>query len=272
MKVGFNIRVEIIILLIVLFFILSGHLFCSCARMTPLEAFQGLMQKGTPGSLTNQILNGGGMTQFTMPTQNGGKLRGPQAAALMEGMTPGGLTGEILNGGGMAQFTTPPRMGGKLRGPQAATLQEGMSPGGLTSEILNGGGMTQFTTPPKMGGKMRGPQAATLQESFTGANTNYGESSLVSTEGPINTSSWFTPNLTYTPGKPVDKAIQNILNRPKQQVPLPNGQMLMFQNTQFSPKCCPNTYSTSMGCACMTVDQYNYLIDRGGNNVPYSEY
>jgi len=27
-----------------------------------------------------------------------------------------------------------------------------------------------------------------------------------------------------------------------------------------------------MGCACMNSNTYNYLINRGGNNVPYSEY
>ena len=47
---------------------------------------------------------------------------------------------------------------------------------------------------------------------------------------------------------------------------------LIFDNTKFSPKCCPNTYSNSMGCVCMTQSQYRYLNDRGGNNVPYSEY
>ena len=47
---------------------------------------------------------------------------------------------------------------------------------------------------------------------------------------------------------------------------------LMFDKTSFKPECCPNTYSNSMGCACMTNKQYNYLINRGGNNVPYSQY
>lgn len=32
------------------------------------------------------------------------------------------------------------------------------------------------------------------------------------------------------------------------------------------------TYNHYMGCACMTTKDYNYLIMRGGNNVPYSEY
>jgi hypothetical protein len=51
-----------------------------------------------------------------------------------------------------------------------------------------------------------------------------------------------------------------------------NYSSLMFKKTPFKPECCPNTYSNSMGCACMSTKQYNYLINRGGNNVPYSEY
>ena len=47
---------------------------------------------------------------------------------------------------------------------------------------------------------------------------------------------------------------------------------LLFKDTAFKPECCPNTYSNSMGCACMTTQQYNYLNNRGGNNVPYSQY
>jgi hypothetical protein len=47
---------------------------------------------------------------------------------------------------------------------------------------------------------------------------------------------------------------------------------LLFKNTAFKPECCPNTYSSSMGCACMNTKQYNYLIHRGGNNTPYSIY
>jgi hypothetical protein len=86
------------------------------------------------------------------------------------------------------------------------------------------------------------------------------------------TSKWGRPNLTVVPGQPLSKGVQNILNREKQPIPLPEGELNMFETTPFKPECCPNAYSSSSGCACMTVDQYNYLITRGGNNVPYSEY
>jgi hypothetical protein len=112
------------------------------------------------------------------------------------------------------------------------------------------------------------------KEGFAGANTNYGESSQYSLGdySITNTSSWGQPDLTVTPGKPLSKGVKDFMNRPEQPVPLPEGEMLMFANTPFKPECCPNTYSNSSGCACMTNLQYNALISRFGNNVPYSEY
>ena len=115
---------------------------------------------------------------------------------------------------------------------------------------------------------------ATTTEGFVGANTNYGESSSysLSSDIPINTSSWTAPNMTVKQGQQLSAGVKSILNRQSQPIPLPDGEMLMFANTEFKPECCPNAYSTSTGCACMTTDQYNYLVLRGGNNVPYSEY
>jgi len=112
------------------------------------------------------------------------------------------------------------------------------------------------------------------KEGFVGANINYGESSLynLSNDNPINTSSWSKPNMTVVPVQPLSQGVKNFLARKPQPVPLPEGEMLMFANTPFKPECCPNTYSNSMGCACMTGAQYNYLQLRGSNNVPYSEY
>ena len=112
------------------------------------------------------------------------------------------------------------------------------------------------------------------QEGFTGANTNYGESSQYSLGdySSPDTSSWGQPNMTVTPGKPLSNGVKDFLAREEQPVPLPEGEMLLFANTPFKPECCPNTYSNSSGCACMTGGQYNAIISRFGNNVPYSEY
>jgi hypothetical protein len=128
------------------------------------------------------------------------------------------------------------------------------------------------------GSKMTAPLdnsvATTAKEGFTGANINYGQSSAydLNKDTPINTSSWDQPNMTVVPGQPLSEGVKKFLAREPQPVPLPEGEMLMFANTPFKPECCPNTYSNSMGCACMTGEQYNFLSFRGLNNVPYSEY
>jgi hypothetical protein len=85
-------------------------------------------------------------------------------------------------------------------------------------------------------------------------------------------STWNAPNLVHSAGAVQGSDANSIFNRPKQPIPLPEGEMDMFATTQFKPECCPNTYSTGSGCACMTVDQYKYLKNRGSNNVPFSEY
>jgi hypothetical protein len=114
----------------------------------------------------------------------------------------------------------------------------------------------------------------TGKEGFVGANTNYGQSApySVTSYTPVDTKNWGRPDLVVKPGQPLPEGVKQILDREPQPVPLPEGEMLMFANTPFKPECCPNTYSNSSGCACLTVDQYNYLITRGSNNVPYSEY
>ena len=133
----------------------------------------------------------------------------------------------------------------------------------LATQTTSDGTTTTTTTGP-----------STTTEGFTGANINYGASSSYSlgNDNPIDTSSWSAQDMTVTPGQPLSAGVKAFLARPQQPVPLPEGEMLMFANTPFKPECCPNTYSNSSGCACMTGPQYNFLQVRGFNNVPYSEY
>lgn len=130
--------------------------------------------------------------------------------------------------------------------------------------------------PEPAGGTVTNKIKGTIQakEGFVGANTNYGQSSPfdLNSSSTVNASSWSAPDMTVVPGKPLSPGVKQFLAREPQQIPLPEGELDMFASTQFKPECCPNTYSTSTGCACMTGQQYNYLVNRGGNNVPYSEY
>jgi hypothetical protein len=114
-----------------------------------------------------------------------------------------------------------------------------------------------------------------FKEGFVGANNVASGPEFAGAKTPdwiMNPSTWSMPTLTYSPGTTPEPGVKAIWDRPKQPIPLPEGELDMFATTPFKPECCPNTYSSSMGCACMTVPQYNYLRQRGGNNVPYSEY
>ena len=114
-------------------------------------------------------------------------------------------------------------------------------------------------------------------EGFTNVNTSNGAygPQFSKNNGPawiMDPSKWASPTLLYTPGQPPSAGVKSIWDRPKQPIPLPEGEMNMFATTEFKPECCPNTYSSSTGCACMNVDQLKYLQERGSNNVPFSEY
>jgi hypothetical protein len=56
-------------------------------------------------------------------------------------------------------------------------------------------------------------------------------------------------------------------------VPLPEGQLFMWANNDFSGDCCENSnVSGGGGCACITKEQGDYLNSRGGNRANGSEF
>lgn len=218
---GIKLKLGVIILIVLLYWIIWGHALCSCARGSLLEGLENIKDAvtGDNDCVTDALGN------KTCKMKEAGVIDGPMEAS-----------------------------------ESAATTTESEPFGSLSAKSVNPGFSSPTPTP--------------ITEGFVGANTNFGESSRynISKNSPINTKSWFTQNLTYKKGQTGGRGVQNILNRQKQPIPLPEGEMLMFANTPFKPECCPNAYSNSTGCACMDVGQYNYLINRGGNNVPYSEY
>ncbi len=110
------------------------------------------------------------------------------------------------------------------------------------------------------------------KEGFKNISTGAGFANAKENTYYKDPSTWNTQNTVYSSGAVSGSVANSILNRPKQPIPLPEGELDMFAKTPFKPECCPNTYSTGSGCACMTVDQYKYLRNRGSNNVPFSEY
>lgn len=113
------------------------------------------------------------------------------------------------------------------------------------------------------------------REGFSGNNKTVTGSQFSEARSPdyiMNPSTWSMPSLNYSPGTTPGAGVTAIWDRPEQPIPLPEGELNFFATTPFKPECCPNAYSSSTGCACMTVNQYNYLRERGSNNVPYSQF
>jgi hypothetical protein len=113
----------------------------------------------------------------------------------------------------------------------------------------------------------------TTREGFVNANNKaYGpEFSASKSAGYImRPDTWAMPTLSYSKGTVPSAGAQDILNR--NNPPLAPGEMDLFANTPFKPECCPNSFSSSEGCACLDMQQYGALVNRGGNNVPYSVY
>ena len=50
-------------------------------------------------------------------------------------------------------------------------------------------------------------------------------------------------------------------------VPLPEGQLFMYANNDYSAECCKfSSTSSSNGCLCPTKEQMDYINSRGGNS------
>ena len=123
-------------------------------------------------------------------------------------------------------------------------------------------------------GATKADQKDKKKEGFSNYKTNAGPQ-FASNNGNYTympSDKWSQPSLVYATGTAPSTGVQSILNRGNNQAPLASGEMDVFANTQFKPECCPNTYSNSQGCACMSTQQYNTLITRGGNNIPFSQY
>jgi hypothetical protein len=117
------------------------------------------------------------------------------------------------------------------------------------------------------------PRPTKTTEGFVNANNKAYGPEFGASKSPgyiMRPDTWAMPTLSYSKGTVPSVGAQDILNR--NNPPLASGEMDLFANTPFKPECCPNTFSSSEGCACLDMNQYNMLINRGGNNVPYSEY
>lgn len=129
-------------------------------------------------------------------------------------------------------------------------------------------------SPPKM---MTTTSAPAKKEGFT--NNTSGKMLSDTQFATTNSPDWYMPpdkwpqqSLVYTAGQKPPPGVQSFWDRSKSQPPTKPGQLSFFDNILFKPECCSaSDSSSSMGCACYTVEDYNILKTRGGNNVPMSD-
>jgi hypothetical protein len=89
----------------------------------------------------------------------------------------------------------------------------------------------------------------------------------------MNPTQWDKQTLVYSKGTTPSAGVQSIWDRSKTQKPPIPGQISFFDNINFDSSCCQNSdASSSDGCACYTVEDYNMLKTRGGNTTLNSEF
>ena len=81
------------------------------------------------------------------------------------------------------------------------------------------------------------------------------------------TMGWVQTAKRYADGMGYENKLNSYKNNVGTPVPLPEGQLFFFADNKFKPECCPSTYSDSMGCACLSQDQVDYINQRGGNRT-----
>lgn len=127
-----------------------------------------------------------------------------------------------------------------------------------------------------VGAKSKGPAAAGTKSVTTSAAATtegfqqqrpleYG-SLHESKSDDLNFSKWVKDAMRYAKGMGNENRLDSYQYNTGPKIPLPDGELFFFKDTKFSPNCCPGTYSSSLGCACLSKTQFNYLMTRGGNN------
>ena len=90
------------------------------------------------------------------------------------------------------------------------------------------------------------------------------------TKNSINVASPLAPLVGATPTMDAGAVEKKGCNKPPVAASVEGESMFYLneKNVSFDPECCSKSvYSNSMGCACLSDSQYNYLNERGGNRT-----
>ena len=95
--------------------------------------------------------------------------------------------------------------------------------------------------------------------------TNLSNNDLITDDS--YTMGWVQTAKRYASGMGNENRLNTYKDHVGTPVPLPEGELFFFADNKFTPECCPSTYSDSMGCACLSQAQVDYINQRGGNRT-----
>jgi hypothetical protein len=202
--------------------------------------------------------------------------------SLIEGLTP-----------------PPPGSQGGSAAPSTPTIIPGRGPGGIapsskpmpnnalkaSMDNAKSLGISSATVPAAAPSAQNGPKVPATASKPTTTSTSTPVTESLKKEGfqqqrPIeygpvqesksddwNLSKWVKDAMRYAKGMGNENRLDSYQYNSGPPIPLPEGELFFFKDTKFSPDCCPGTYSSSLGCACLSKPQFNYLVTRGGNNT-----
>ncbi len=187
-----------------------------------------------------------------------GAIEGATEGAI-EGATGGTTEGEQTGG---SSLPTTPAIGDIAGG--LAHLGKQLESNSNGDAITNSIAEALQTAIPLTGGK----------SGFTPTKENFqvsrplGWKSIEDNESDdVNLSSWVSDAIKYSKGMGTEDRLNSLQYNSGPPIPLPDGQLFFFKDTKFNPSCCPSTYTSSTGCACMSKKQFQYLTQRGGNHT-----
>ncbi len=96
-----------------------------------------------------------------------------------------------------------------------------------------------------------------------GLSNMSGLNDQIMTDSP---NSWSNKAKEYASGMGYESILESQKTNVGTPVPLQDT-MVIFRDNKFKPECCPSTYTSSTGCACISSDQSQYLNQRGGNRT-----
>lgn len=109
--------------------------------------------------------------------------------------------------------------------------------------------------------------AKTVKEAFTSMKAVAAAPAAIhGALASASTNSWMNKAIQYAGDMGYKDNLKRFAANKGTPVPLENT-MYYFQDNKFKPECCPATYSSSTGCACLSEDQVEYLNERGGNRT-----